>query len=118
MSKKDKANLLSILDATDKILKYVQGTNSAEDYYQNSLVFDAILMNFLVIGEMVDRISPELKSKHSDVDWQKIKGFRNIVAHDSVGVCFNPYSMLIHTHLTDLRIRIRNILTSMSNNKT
>jgi len=43
-------------------------------------------MNFVVIGEMVDKISDELKSKHPEIEWIKIKGFQNIVAHDYFGI--------------------------------
>lgn len=41
MSKKDTATLLSILEAADKILNYVEGLRSAVEYHENSVVFDA-----------------------------------------------------------------------------
>lgn len=44
------------------------------------------MMNFVVIGEMVDRISTAYKTAHPDVDWKQIKGLRNIIAHDYFGV--------------------------------
>jgi uncharacterized protein with HEPN domain len=41
---------------------------------------------FFVIGEMVDKLSEEIKRKHPEIEWIKIKGFRNIVAHDYFGI--------------------------------
>lgn len=36
----------------------------------------------LVIGEAVAHISRGLKSRHQQVDWQSMKEFRNVLAHD------------------------------------
>ncbi len=81
----------------------------------NPLVFDATLMNFVVIGEMVDRISPELKSRHTDLDWQRIKDFRNMVAHDYMGVDAEEVWQIIHANLPDLRTKIQAILGELAN---
>jgi uncharacterized protein with HEPN domain len=61
MSKKDKANLLAIIDSIDKILTYLQDIDNAVQFYKNSVVFDATLMNFVAIGEMVERLSTSLR---------------------------------------------------------
>ena len=111
MSKKDKANLLAILDAIEKILGYVQDIDSAGQYYQNALVFDATLMNFVVIGEMVDRLSASLKEQEPDIDWQRVKDFRNLVAHDYLGVDAEEVWQIIHSHLPILKTKIQSILS-------
>ena len=44
-------------------------------------------MNFIVIGEMADKLSDDFKLKtQENVDWLKIKSFRNIIAHNYFGV--------------------------------
>jgi uncharacterized protein with HEPN domain len=110
MSKKDKANLLAIVDSIDKILTYLQGIDNAVQFYKNSVVFDATLMNFVVIGEMVDRLSTSLKEQEPDMDWQKIKAFRNLVAHDYLGVDAEEVWQIIHNHLPILKTKIQTIL--------
>lgn len=110
MSSKDKANLLSIVDAVESILEYTQGIASATEYHQNRVVFDATLMNFIVIGEMIDRISPELKERRPEVDWQKAKDFRNLVAHDYLGIDAEEVWQIIHNHLPKLRTSLQRIL--------
>ena len=57
MSSKDRANLLAILDAIDRVNQYTKGLGSPEDFFKSSVVFDASLMNFINIGEMADRLS-------------------------------------------------------------
>lgn len=55
MSDKNRANLLAILDAIGQIEKYTDQTTDAESFYENRMIFDATLMNFVLIGEMCDR---------------------------------------------------------------
>ena len=86
MSTNDRANVLAILDAMTRIEGYTKGINTAKEFHETLVVFDATLMNFIVIGERVDRLSADLKDRNAALDWQKIKGFRNLVAHDYFGI--------------------------------
>lgn len=86
MLTKDQHCIESIGEAIDRIIEYTAGIKSAEDFNNDYRNFDATMMNFVVIGEMVDKISDEFKSKHPEIEWLKIKGFRNIVAHDYFGI--------------------------------
>ena len=113
MSSKDKACLLAALDAIERIDQYVKGISSPEEYYRSAVVFDATLMNFINIGEMADRVSTELKEKHSRVDWQKMKDFRNLVAHDYLGVDAEEVWQIIQNDLPYLKKEIQSILTAL-----
>jgi len=86
MSEKDSANLFAILDSCLKIKEFTFDINTADAFYEDSKTFDAVLMNFIVIGEAVVKIGPEIKENEKQIPWSKIKGFRNFVAHDYFGV--------------------------------
>ena len=58
MLNKDFDYLINILDSIEKIEQYSLPLNSADELYKDAKSFDAILMNFIIIGEML----PELKS--------------------------------------------------------
>jgi uncharacterized protein with HEPN domain len=113
MSSKDKANLLAILDAIDRITEYTKNLNSPDEYFKSKLVFDATLMNFINIGEMVDRLPKELKDRHPGLDWQKIKDFRNLVAHDYLGVDAEEVWQIIKNDLPILQTELSKILISL-----
>jgi uncharacterized protein with HEPN domain len=86
MLTKDHHCLESILEATDRIIEYTSGFDSADNFNNDYRNFDATMMNFVVIGEMVDKLSTDFKRDHTTIEWIKIKGFRNIVAHDYFGI--------------------------------
>lgn len=109
MSDKDDANLLGILDAIRKINIYVRGLESPDDYFKTSVVFDATLMNFILIGEMVDRLSDGLKENNPAIDWQKIKDFRNLVAHDYLGIDAEEVWQIIQNDLPRLETDLQRI---------
>ncbi len=55
MSNKDKFNIISIIEAIEKIFEYSKDYLSAEDFFNSKRDFDASMMNFVVIGEMAGR---------------------------------------------------------------
>lgn len=107
---KDKQNLLSILDAINKIENYITPFDNADDFYKNTVHFDAVMMNFVVIGEMVVRLSDEFREKYHQIDWFKIKGFRNIIAHDYFGIDAEEVWQIATSHLVKLKKEILDIL--------
>ena len=113
MSSKDRGSLLAILDSIERINTYVAGIRGAADYYESNVVFDATLMNFITIGEMVDRVSEELKARHTELNWQKVKDFRNLVAHDYLGVDAEEVWQIIRTDLPILKEQVKKILSEI-----
>lgn len=86
MSEKDEANLLAILDCAEKILRFSEVFRDADDFHEDEKSFDATMMNFVVVGETVGKLSDSLIQSNPQIPWPKIKGLRNIVAHDYFGV--------------------------------
>ena len=113
MFEKDKLNLLSALDATNKISVYSNDYNNADDFYANTRDFDAAMMNFIIIGEMVVRLSDEFIEKYNNVDWHRIRGFRNIVAHNYFGIDAEEVWDIIRSHLPKLKNDLNNILVEL-----
>ncbi|MCC6412364.1 MAG: DUF86 domain-containing protein [Saprospiraceae bacterium] len=110
MFEKDKGNLLAIADACHKIQKFIDYILDADAFCADEKTFDAVLMNFVVIGEAVVRLSNDLKEKESHIPWVRIKGFRNIAAHDYFGVDAEEVWQIIKNHLPQLEQDIQNLL--------
>ena len=59
IKQKDKNCLQNILDSINKIDNYTQLFHNADELYNDNKSFDAVLMNFVIIGEMVVKLSDE-----------------------------------------------------------
>lgn len=96
---KDLGNLKSIKDAIDKIFRIAGATPSPLHLFEDEIRFDAVLMNFIVIGEMTARISEDTRNLAPEIHWSEIKGFRNIIAHNYFGVDPEEVCDIISNHL-------------------
>jgi len=110
MLTKDHHCLESILEAIDRIIEYTSWIKTADDFNNDYRNFDATMMNFVVIGEMIDKLSDEFKNNHPEVEWVKIKGFRNIVAHDYFGIDAEEVWQIIKTKIPTLQTDIKLLL--------
>ncbi|MBK7870098.1 MAG: DUF86 domain-containing protein [Saprospiraceae bacterium] len=111
MFEKDRANLLAILDAAEKIIEFTQDVLDADAFYEDRKTFDAVLMNFVVIGETVVKLKEDLKASNPQIPWANIKGFRNIIAHDYFGVDAEEVWQIIQNNIPDLINDIQAIVT-------
>jgi uncharacterized protein with HEPN domain len=109
MLTKDQHCLESILEAIDKILEYTSGFKTPDEFNDDYRNFDATMMNFVVIGEMIDKLSEDFKDSHPAIEWQKIKGFRNIVAHDYFGIDAEEVWQIIKNKIPNLKEDILSI---------
>lgn len=83
--KDDKLYLIHISECIERIESYVSGTDK-EAFMASSLVQDAVIRNLQIMAESTQRLSDQLKESQPMIDWYKIAGFRNVLAHDYLGV--------------------------------
>jgi len=55
---------------------------------------DAVIRNFEIIGEAANNLSDEFRDQHPSVDWHRIRGFRNRIVHDYMGIDYKLYGIL------------------------
>jgi len=59
-----------MLESIKKIEVYSEKIENADKFYNNSISFDAIMMNFIVIGEMVEKLSGKfIQETGKGIDW-------------------------------------------------
>jgi uncharacterized protein with HEPN domain len=110
MFEKDSAALYECLYAIDHIEAYTYSIVGPSELINDHKTYDAVLMNFIIVGEAVKRISNELKEEHPELDWRSIIGFRNFVAHDYFGVDINIVWAAIKIHLPQFKKQIKALL--------
>jgi len=109
MLTKDQHCLEAIIEAIERIIEYTSSFKSADDFNNDHLNFDATMMNFVVIGEMVDKLSEDFKKRNSRIEWNRIKGFRNIVARDYFGIDAEEVWQIIKNKIPELKSEINKL---------
>lgn len=105
-------SLTSILEAIEKIENYTKEFSTADDFYHDEKSFDATMMQFVVIGEMILKLDESFKKEHSNIPWQKIKGFRNIVAHNYFGIDADEIWDIIKNRIKPLKSEIEDLIST------
>ena len=107
-----KLYLEDILDAIQKIEEYVQGLTYRE-FRESSLRVDAVLYNLEIIGEAVKHIPESIRAKHPYIEWRKIAGLRDIIAHEYFEISLGIIWDVLENKLPDLRVQIASMLTML-----
>lgn len=77
-----------ILSSATKILDYTLELNF-DQFIRDGKTLDAVIRNFEIIGEAASRLSDDFKERYPEVDWHRIRGFRNRIVHDYMGIDFS-----------------------------
>ncbi len=75
---------------------------SFEEFLKDSKTIDAVIRNFEIIGEAANRLPDELKEEYPSIDWHKIRGFRNRIVHDYMGIDFGIVWDIRNSYLPSL----------------
>ena len=58
------------------------GAVGIADFIEDDELADATAFRLMQIGELAGRLPDALQGRHPDIDWARIKAFRNLVAHE------------------------------------
>jgi len=110
MSKRDTILLLEdMLEASRKIIKYTDG-HDFKSFIADDKTVDAVIRNFEIIGEAANRIEPDFRSQHPEIEWTRIRGFRNRIVHDYFGIDNRIVWSIIEEYIQELVIWIENLI--------
>ena len=102
MSKRSVSLLLAdIIESGNKIKSYIDGL-SYDEFINNSMTIDAVVRNFEIIGEAANQIPEEVRDENDDIDWVRIRGFRNRIVHDYFGIDLEVVWYIIKEYLDPL----------------
>ena len=99
-----------IIDSGTKILQYTLNL-TFEEFTSDSKTIDAVIRNFEIIGEAANRLTDEFKDKHPQIDWYRIRGFRNRIVHDYFGIDYSIVWQIKETYLPNLLENLRQLNT-------
>lgn len=101
--------LSDTIEAADNV-KFHIGGRSREQFLEDRTVRAAVLYELTIIGEATSHLSAELRSRHADIPWPDIAGFRNVVVHEYFGVSWPIVWDTATRDVPELRARVIGIL--------
>ena len=111
---RDKRYLSDIYQCILRIEEYTKLGESA--FVSSSLIQDATIRNFEIIGEATKRLSDELRSEYSNIPWKQMAGFRDVLIHDYLRVDSLEVWDVVANNLPDLKCKIEQILENITPN--
>lgn len=78
--KDDRLYLINIIECIERIEAYTKG--GKEVFLASTLIQDAVVRNFEIIGEATKRMSQPLKDQQPHVPWRRIAGLRDVLIHN------------------------------------
>lgn len=110
MSKRDNILLLEdMLQSAVRIKKYTQEYDY-EMFISDDKTIDAVVRNFEIIGEAANRIDPDFRSSNPQIEWNRIRGFRNRIVHEYFGIDNEIIWSIVKDYLDELIIWLETIV--------
>lgn len=108
MKQKDRLYLSNIYEAILKIEDYTQ--SGQEAFMSTSIIQDAVIRNFEIIGEATKRLSDEIRQENTDIHWRQMAGLRDVLIHDYMQVKLPRVWEIIEQALPTLKQRVKALL--------
>ena len=82
-------------------------------FIDDSKTIDAVIRNFEIIGEAANRLPEEIKNKFPEINWFRLRGFRNRIVHDYMGIDYEIVWTIIKNDLEKLLTDIKEIIEKL-----
>lgn len=117
MSSRDwKLRVQDILGAIHSIQLYTAGKTFV-DFRDDEMVIQAVLYNFVIIGEATRNIPSSIQLLAPSIPWQLMNSMRNVVAHEYFQVELQRVWGTIQTDLPPLVPQLQELLNGTTQNE-
>jgi uncharacterized protein with HEPN domain len=110
MSRDEQDRLRDIQDAIAAIHSHLERAGETTAAKEDPLLHDALLFQFVVIGEAVKNLSPEMRESTPDIPWTDIAGLRDLIAHEYFRIDIHRVLQIVERDLPPLKQAIDRLL--------
>jgi uncharacterized protein with HEPN domain len=110
MTRGERERLQDIRDAIIAIKQHSESARPLPGGAHQSLLRDALLFQFVVLGDAVKNLSAETRSRAPEVPWQDIAGLRDLIAHEYFRIEIERILAIVERDLPSLDEAIRRLL--------
>lgn len=82
---RDDLYLVEMVEAIRHVQSFIAEV-TVDQWLGSELVRSAVLQKLTVIGEAARGLSDDVRARHPDVPWSRLRGLRNVVVHEYFAV--------------------------------
>lgn len=112
MSRDEQERLRDIQDAIVTIHDHLEQAGETTAAKEDPLLHDALLFQFVVIGEAVKHLSLETRESTPEIPWADIAGLRDLIAHEYFRIDIHRVLEIVERDLPPLEQAIDRALKS------
>jgi uncharacterized protein with HEPN domain len=110
MSRNERERLRDIKEAITAIHEHLQRVNKKEPEMDDAILHDALLFQFVVIGEAVKHLEQETRAAATEIPWVDIAGLRDLIAHEYFRIDIHRVLDIVDRDLPPLESAIDRLL--------
>lgn len=110
MSHDERERLRDIEDAILAIRQHLAKVGEEPADTEAALLHDALLFQFVVIGEAVKNLAPETRQAAPEIPWADVAGLRDLIAHEYFRVDIKRVLEIVERDLPPLEQAIERLL--------
>lgn len=108
MTKDPRVYLVQILERAKRIQNYTEEGKAS--FFSSSIIQDAVIRNFEIIGEAAKRVPEEFRLVHPSIPWKGLSGLRDVLIHQYEGVSLEEVWRIIEKEIPRLKSTISDLL--------
>jgi uncharacterized protein with HEPN domain len=110
MSRDEQERLRDIKDAIVAIRQHLEQAGETAGAKEDPLLHDALLFQFVVIGEAVKHLASETRESMPEIPWTDIAGLRDLIAHEYFRIDIHRVLEIVERDLPPLEHAIDELL--------
>ena len=110
MSRGERERLRDIKEAILALHEHLASAGEEPAGSDSALLHDALLFQFVIIGEAVKHLAPETRDSEPDIPWTDIAGLRDLIAHEYFKIDLERVLDIIERDLPPLEQAIDRLL--------
>lgn len=110
MSRDEQERLRDVKDAIAAIRQHLDQAGETATDKENPLLHDALLFQFVVIGEAVKHLTPETREAAPEIPWTDVAGLRDLIAHEYFRIDMHRVLEIVKRDLPPLEQTIDRVL--------
>jgi uncharacterized protein with HEPN domain len=106
--RRDDLYLSELLEATLTVRAYLD--RGGPDWAHDPVMRDAVLHRLILMGEIAGAVSDELRGRHPEVQWSRMRAFRNTAIHEYFAIDWARVRRIAVDEVPALETQIRAVL--------